>query len=152
MRIASACEAFRRTVDASTPLSEAACNGHDEIIQLLLNSGADPNKANTMTGYTPLHWAASENNIEVAKILLDNGADPNTACAVEWGAHTPLHVGACNGSKDVVQILLNRGADRTKVNVKGKTPLDLCDSMEHLNFSSLRAYEDTAKVLEDAGS
>ena len=124
--------------DASTALSKASRHGHCEVIELLLTNGADPNKANTMTGYTPLYWAAIENNIEVAQLLLDNGADPNKLID---GIMTPLHVAAEEGHTDFVQLLLNRGADPTKVDITGKTPLD---------DANLGNHEDTAKVLEDA--
>ncbi len=36
-----------------TALSEASCNGHADVVQFLIEQGADPNAAND-TGRTPL--------------------------------------------------------------------------------------------------
>ena len=51
-----------------------------EVMQLLINSGADINvgtelKAMALNGWSPLHMAAARNDLEAIKALLDNGAD-----------------------------------------------------------------------------
>ena len=57
-----------------TPLHMASFNGHCEVVQLLLNKGADPNKTNRY-GSTPLHRASSSGHKEVVLLLLEGGAD-----------------------------------------------------------------------------
>ncbi|KAE8446529.1 hypothetical protein EG329_011861 [Mollisiaceae sp. DMI_Dod_QoI] len=64
-------ENMRRTL-----LHLAAQDGNPEIIQLLLDWGADPNILDEMGG-TPAHWATRNNHYEAVKILLDGGLDPN---------------------------------------------------------------------------
>lgn len=44
-----------------------------DVVQLLLDTGADPNVENNY-GYTPLHWAAKHGHVESAKILMKAGA------------------------------------------------------------------------------
>lgn len=57
-----------------TPLHEASVNGHDNVLQELLQEKGDPNvKSNT--GYTPLHSAASGGHTKCVRALLDSGAD-----------------------------------------------------------------------------
>jgi hypothetical protein len=51
-----------------------------EILQLLIDSGADVNVGNNLASmainsWTPLHLAAARNDIDAIKILLENGAD-----------------------------------------------------------------------------
>ena len=48
-------------------LSEAACQGHIEVIQYLLSIGADPNSLND-TGRSPLWRAAFNGHIEVCDV------------------------------------------------------------------------------------
>jgi ankyrin repeat protein len=53
-----------------------------EMLQLLINSGADINvgtELDTMAtnGWSPLHMAAARNDLEAVKILLDNGCRYN---------------------------------------------------------------------------
>jgi ankyrin repeat protein len=59
-----------------TLLHLAAQDGIPEIIQLLLDQGADPNVLDELGG-TPAHWAVQNNHCEAVKILLDGGLDPN---------------------------------------------------------------------------
>ena len=50
-----------------TALSEAACQGHIEVIQYLLSIGADPNSLND-TDRSPLWRAAFNGHIEVCDV------------------------------------------------------------------------------------
>jgi uncharacterized protein len=52
----------------STPLGMAARWGHAEMVNLLLDNGADPNRSGAEWS-TPLAWAMKKGNTEVEKIL-----------------------------------------------------------------------------------
>ena len=56
-----------------TMLHWAVSNGHSELAQLLLDSGADPN-TQMSSGWTPLHQAAYNNKPECCRVLVENGA------------------------------------------------------------------------------
>ena len=47
--------------------------GHKDVVQLLLDRGAEPNKG-ASNGVTPLHMAAYHGHRDIVGILLDNGA------------------------------------------------------------------------------
>ena len=95
-----------------SPLLLAAENGHKDAVQLLIDRGAEPNRADQY-GNTPLHNAALEGHKDVVQLLLDRGAEPNMA---DQDGRTPLHLAAYGGHKDVVQLLLDRGAEPNKAN------------------------------------
>lgn len=61
----------------NTALHEAALQGHIEIVELLIENGADVNiKSIEMFGDTPLIDASANGHLDVVKYLLKNGADP----------------------------------------------------------------------------
>ena len=60
---------------SSPPLHIASCNGHADVVHLLLDGGADPNMA-TQWGSTPLMCATKKGHKDVVKLLLDRGAQP----------------------------------------------------------------------------
>eukprot|EP00929_Paragymnodinium_shiwhaense_P073863 TRINITY_DN37746_c0_g1_i1.p1 TRINITY_DN37746_c0_g1~~TRINITY_DN37746_c0_g1_i1.p1 ORF type:complete len:521 (-),score=158.47 TRINITY_DN37746_c0_g1_i1:78-1607(-) len=59
----------------NTPVSEAACYGESEIVELLLENGAHPNSQNDQ-GRTPIWRATYNGHAEVVKLLLEKGGDP----------------------------------------------------------------------------
>jgi uncharacterized protein len=86
-----------------------------QIVQLLIDAGADPNALTTCRGAdtsgpgdeTPLHYAASSDDADVAEALIDGGADievPNGSIG------TPLANAVGYGCWHVARLLVARGA------------------------------------------
>merc|ERR1712038_73343 len=90
-----------------TPLIVAAANGHKDIVQILLDNGANIDYQDNL-GRTALMLAAGNGHKDIVQILLDNGANINQQN--NYG-ETALTRAALNGKKDVVQFLLDRGAN-----------------------------------------
>ena len=103
-----------------TPLHKAAFKGNTEIVKMLLEAGANPNKADK-EAKTPLHEAViSGRRPEIVKLLLDTGADPTKA---DLDGRTPLYWAALMGHKNMVKFLLDAGILPTKADHGGRTPL-----------------------------
>jgi ankyrin repeat protein len=112
-------------------LSQAACNGHEAFVRLMLHHqpelakrvtgdarsrelseflferGADPNNSNWLR-ITPLHQFARSGNVEKAAIFIDHGADLHARD--EDICSTPLAWAAKGGKVRMVEFLLRRGA------------------------------------------
>lgn len=58
----------------ATPLILAAMNGHVEVVQALLQAGADPQRADTFYQRTPLQWAGLGGSEQVTSVLFVAGA------------------------------------------------------------------------------
>ncbi|XP_077966089.1 poly [ADP-ribose] polymerase tankyrase-2-like [Styela clava] len=105
----------------STPLHLAAGYNNLEVVEYLIEHGADVN-AQDKGGLIPLHNASSYGHVEIAAFLIKNGALVN---ATDRWAFTPLHESAQKGRTQLCTLLLAHGADPTMKNQEGHTPLDL---------------------------
>ena len=97
--------------DLPTPLMEATKAGHNRVVKILLDKGANIDKAAYWSRWTPLHYAAYYDRIYVVNLLLDEGAEVDEAD--DMGC-SPLFRAAQSGCKDVVKVLLERGAEPNK--------------------------------------
>ena len=96
------CEIENEHTDiASTPLMNAAYRGNTNIINMLLENGADINYT-TDFGMTALMMAASFNQFGAAKVLLENNTD--TSITDEYG-RTALDLAKLEDYKDIVELL-----------------------------------------------
>jgi ankyrin repeat protein len=110
-----------------TALILASENGHREVVQALLDKGADVNAK--MNDGGPALMKASENgHREVVQTLLDNGAEVN---AKMNDGGTALMKASENGHREVVQALLDKGADVNAKTRRGVTALMLASWEGH---------------------
>jgi ankyrin repeat protein len=125
----------RLAPDGFNLLGLAAFFSHPDIVDLLLENGADVNlaAANPMK-VTAMHAAASSRQTGIIAKLLAHGADPNK---VQHGNWTPLHQAAAQGLEDMVRLLLKHGADPTIITDAQETAKDMAVAKGHPGVAAL---------------
>ncbi len=121
----------------ATPLFYAIQYKHTDAVRLLIERGADVNKASTWG--TPLNEAAKQGNAEIVGLLLGQGAD-HTVTAAE--GLTPLHSAASSGSVEATQYLLDHGADVNALTTFEEPPI---------HYARLNEHEAVAQLLIENG-
>jgi ankyrin repeat protein len=104
-----------------TALFCAACNSRSDVVEALLKTSVDVNKADK-DGFAPLSVVASA---PIATLLIEHGADVNAANRF---GETALLTAADEGRTDVVEALLQAGADVNKADDDGDAPLTVAAS------------------------
>ena len=94
-----------RDKDGYTALYWAVFNNHTEVVDELLENGADVNVRNSSYDWTPLHAAAHSNNTDMIKVLLEHGAERSIR---NNRGETALDVARMfNGEEAIQQLLEN---------------------------------------------
>ncbi|KAL7783395.1 ankyrin repeat-containing domain protein [Trichoderma afarasin] len=86
-----------------TPLSWAAKNGHETVVKLLLEQGAEIDSQDN-GGQTPLSLAAENGHETVVGLLLEKGAK---AESMDKRDRTPLSLATKNGHEAIAKLLAN---------------------------------------------
>lgn len=93
--------------EGNTPLMLASQQGHNQVVEFLLQKDANPNHQN-QDGDGALHEAVAGQHVEAVKLLISAGANVNMRNKTLF---TPLHQSVWgNSCPHIVQILLDAGA------------------------------------------
>ncbi|EAZ91674.1 ankyrin repeat domain-containing protein [Crocosphaera chwakensis] len=123
--------------DPFTPLLLAIKLRRKDIVELLIDAGADLHKSMIFAD-TPLGFAAAKGNTEIVKLLLNAGTNPNKGI---YGS--PLHRAIIGEHSNIVEIIIEAGADVNLTDMYGMTPLIHTAVNGNLNLT---------KILVDAGA
>ena len=156
-----------------TPLSWAVQQGHQAVVQLLLEQGPALELRDDYRGQTPLLLAAKHGHEAVVHQLLEQGAEVRSN---DMDCRTPLSLAAHEGHKAVVGLLLKRDAKLNSKDSLGDTPLSLAAQEGHeavvrlllewgaevnsrdiegqspLSMAAKNGYETTVQLLIDHGA
>lgn len=122
------------TLDCPIPLINAACEGFEDMVELLLRRGAQVDAKAPNSSAAPLLYAASRRRLRICEILLENNA---TIESQNKDGRTALHLAAERGHTHVCRLLLNRGANKEARGNDGETPLLLAAQHNHWAVCSI---------------
>ncbi|GAG33416.1 unnamed protein product, partial [marine sediment metagenome] len=104
-----------------TPLDYAAINNQVRAAEMLLNAGADPNRASGWQ-HSALYVAVEKDYRDLAVLLLQRGAKVDVPSGA-GGGERPLHVAAAANHLEMIELLLAHGAKVDCRDTSGWTPL-----------------------------
>ncbi|CEJ90318.1 hypothetical protein VHEMI06109 [[Torrubiella] hemipterigena] len=90
------------------PLGFAACRGHDEIVRILLDHGADMEARNSVDA-TAVVSLATEGHVSTMQLLLERGADASSRTSLGYNA---LEAATCDDDLEMVRLLLQDNIHR----------------------------------------
>jgi ankyrin repeat protein len=93
--------------DRWTALHVASWNGHADIVELLLDKGADITVRH-IGALTALHRAAWNGRLEVIRVLVEKGADVSIR---DNTGRTALHWATENGHRSAAELLVEKGSE-----------------------------------------
>jgi len=114
----------RHAVTGRTALHEAVMLNRLSSVQILLQSGADPNVAHATQG-PPLLHAAAWGETALVEALVLCGSDINS---VDCAEYTALHYAAVGDHVETARTLVHHGAWLEAYNDEMRTPADLATS------------------------
>lgn len=117
----------------TTALMLAASQGHTELVQVLIDAGADVN-ARDFTGWTALHGAAYKGSSKVVLLLLEHGA---VSSGGGWFLPTPGEVAETLGHRELIPLF--SGTDNP---AQGAIPSSSTQSFKQGEAQHIRAPQD----------
>lgn len=126
--------------DGCPIIHHAISDGQMEVVQLLLERGADVHARNTHQSPPLLIATEHQDDPAYVRLLLSNGADVNATCI---DADTPLHILAMfQDNLEVAQVLLDAGVNINARNNSGQTAYDIAKSKGHMQLAEMLLEND----------
>lgn len=135
-----------------TALMWAAAEGHADVIQVLIDGGAEINKLSAYQKFiepdpdkrqggfvyprlpkgrlSAMHFAARDGQLAAVQALIYNGADLDIG---DEEGTTPAMLAILNGHYEIAAALLNAGADVNAQDIRGRTVLFMATDMHTLD-------------------
>ncbi len=138
-----------KAVRDETPIMIATLVGHGEIVNYLLQRGANIDARNA-SGLSSLHAAAYGGHTDIVKLLVAKGANVNDA-SNRFGV-TPLHLASEENHIGTVQALLKQGADFGVIEINGYSAMSRAGFRKHWDVVNvLLANGATCQVADVVG-
>ncbi len=122
-----------------TPLHWAVRGNHSEVVQILMEGGANPDIGD-QAGKTPLEHAAENNMVEMTTMLIMAGADVNKRDLV--GGNAVLWAAGL-GSPETLKLVVDAGGEIEVKDINGLTPL---------TWAAQTGKTGSMKILIEAGA
>ena len=136
--------------DGHTPLLISALKGSLDIVQYLVENGANVNVKKPLHMSTALGYACVHGYTAVADYLIQRGADINARDSAKW---TPLHQACHSGHLDLVIMLVHGGADIHARDSLGYTAIHRAcmahDSLNIIQWLMEYAPDNKQKYIDD---
>ena len=131
-----------------TPLMVASSCGHVDIVDVVIQAGANVNEPESHLGFTPLFFAIrGGKSASIIETLLMYGASPNiTATTNETPLDVAISIGEMFEMNDIIELLIKYGGQTTlqsQERKKSKSSLLTFDELQATRIS-LQAIEDTS--------
>ena len=137
--LGSPCHINQNDNVGKTSLSIAAKRGFDDLVELLISSGADVNSRD-LFGISALMYACKNKRDKCVALLLESGADTDV---IDGNGNTSLLHATKSGATKSVELLIQKGADVNITNKKQRTALIL---------AAKNGNESCVKLITEAGA
>lgn len=128
--------------DGQTPILLAACSGHLDVVQYLVEKANQNADVADKDGFTPIHAATSYGHLDIVRYLFEE-AEVDAGKANNYGA-TPIWIAADGGYLDIVQYLVDEAKqDASKADNDDWTPLEI---------AICNGYLDVVEYLHSVGA
>ena len=118
-----------RDENGFTPLIWASREGFIEIVQFLLDEGANPNELDVWMQANAGHKAGFWGRAAVLKLLIDHGLKIDARGG--YNGYTALHDATVRGNSEVIKALLDAGANCFIRGHDGKTPYSIATEKQN---------------------
>eukprot|EP00003_Mantamonas_plastica_P029607 TRINITY_DN703_c1_g1_i11.p1 TRINITY_DN703_c1_g1~~TRINITY_DN703_c1_g1_i11.p1 ORF type:complete len:1636 (+),score=709.57 TRINITY_DN703_c1_g1_i11:36-4910(+) len=122
------------------PLLKAVHSGHEDIVELLLNTGMCDVEMENVSGVSALKDSVYNGSAGIVNMLIENGADLHRKDA---NGNMAIHYAAAMGHAEVSKVLVSHGAEVNKLDYTGRTAMD---------YAMESDAEMVRKLLQDRGA